>query len=243
MTWRHWLGYLGAFAGLKWLMGRYGEEAGAYVVAGLLIALLLISYLLRAHRQHAELLVAQAEPEERAQLLGAMSPAQAAALRFRLRWFDDLDLSVAPPAVEFSYPPASLWLTTLLFWGSAICAAGLLVPILRRQAVEPSTAVGLLVAAALFIFAAFGYKLGHRWAGIRLRVDCDGLTEADPSGRKTSLPWKQLVNVNYRRWAGVLEYEGLAGQRICVGTTLINFAHFVQLTLIHRHQAPAVGAA
>ena len=65
MTWRHWLGYLGAFAGLKWLMGRYGEEAGAYVVAGLLIALLLISYLLRAHRQHAELLVAQAEPEER----------------------------------------------------------------------------------------------------------------------------------------------------------------------------------
>jgi YD repeat-containing protein len=243
MTWRHWLGLLGAFATLKWVMGRYGEDVGAYVVVGLLAAILLIGYLLHAHRQHMELTVAQAEPEERARLLAALPPAQAAALRFSVNSLDDLDTSAAPPAVEFSYPPASRGLTRILFWASVLCTVGLLLPILGGGPLERSTAIGLIASAGVFIVAALGYKLGHRWAGLTVRVDAEGLTETDPTGQETQLPWNQLARVTYRRWSGVVEYEGSGGQQIRVGTTLIDFAYFVQLTLIHRFRASRLGAA
>ncbi len=76
-----------------------------------------------------------------------------------------------------------------------------------------------------------------------MRVVSNGLTETDAGGRLTHLPWNQLEKVTHRRWSSVLEYEGITGQRIRIGTTLIDFAHFVQLTLIHRYRASAQGAA
>jgi hypothetical protein len=243
MTWRHWLGFFGAFAALKWIMGHYGEEAGAYVVLGLLAAVMVVAYVLHAHRQHTEVAVAQAEPEERARLLADLPPGRAAALRFSMRSFEDIDPSIEPPVAEFSYLPASRGLTTVLFWTSAVCGAGLLLPLLRSQVADSGTAVALVIAAALFILAARGYQVGHRGAGVRVRVDADGLTESAAAGGTTHLPWTQLAKVTYRRWSGILEYEGTSGQRIRIGTTLIDFAHFVQLTLVHRYRASLRGGA
>jgi hypothetical protein len=131
VTWRHWLGYLAAFAGLKWLMGRYGDDAGAYVVAGLAVVILVTAYLRHASKQHSERMILQAEPDERARLPSALPAAEAAKIRIGMRSFDDIDLGAAPLPVEFSYPAASRRLTALLFWASAVCAAGMLVPIVR----------------------------------------------------------------------------------------------------------------
>jgi Bacterial PH domain len=243
MTWRYWLGFFAAFAALKWIMGRYGEDAGAYVVVALLVAVLVIAYLLHAHRQHTELTIAQAVPEERAQLLAGLAPGRAAAIRFAMRSFEDIDLSTVPPNAEFAYPPASRRLSAALFWASALCAAGLLLPILRGRVSDLAAGIGLLVTAVLFIVAALGYQRGNRWAGVKVRVDSEGLTEETPSGATTHLPWVQLANVRFRRWAGSLEYEGITGERIRVATTLIDFAHFAELTLVHRYRTSMRGAA
>jgi hypothetical protein len=242
MTWRHWLGYLVAFAGLKWIMGHCGDAAGAYVVAGLSVVILVTAYLRHASKQHSELMILQAEPDERARLLSALPAAEAATIRIGLRSFEDIDLAAAPPPVEFSYPAASRGLTALLFWASALCAAGMLVPIVRGTVLD-WIAAGILIALALVFFvAALGYQLGGRWAGIKVRVDAEGVTEMGPHGSK-QVRWTELRAVSYRRWPGALCYEGLEGQQIQVGGTLIDFAHFVELTLIHRYRASLLGAA
>jgi hypothetical protein len=243
MTWRHWLGFFAAFAALKWVMSRYGEDAGAYVVAALLVTVLVIAYLLHAHRQHTELTIEQADPEERARLLAGLAPERAAAIRFAMRSFEDIDLSAVPPTAEFSYPPASRRLSSALFWASALCAAGLLLPVLRGRVSDQAAGIGLLATAVLFIVAALGYQKGNRWAGVKVRVDSEGLTEENVSGATTHLPWVQLANVRSRRWAGTLEFEGVTGQRIHVATTLVDFAHFAELTLVHRYRTSMRGAA
>lgn len=242
MTWRYWLGFLVAFAALKWVMSHYGEEAGAYLVLGLLAAVLVIGYLIHAQKQHQEAMILQADPDERGRLLAHLPPARAAEMRFAMKSFEDVDLATAPPATEFSYPPATRTLTATLFWASAACAAGLLLPIIRGKVADQTTGAVLVAAALLFLVTAVGYRIGHRWAGVKLRVDAEGLTELGERGA-THLPWTDLATVRYRRWAGAVDYESSTGQRIEVGTSLIDFAHFVQLTLIHRYRTSLPGAA
>jgi hypothetical protein len=194
------------------------------------------------HKQHAELMILQADPEERGRLLARLAPGRAAELRFAMRLFEDIDLATAPAATEFSYLPASRRLTALVFWASAFCGAGLLVPVIRGRVIDQTSAALLIGFAALFLLSAFGYKLGHQRAGVKLRVDSDGLTAVNPDGT-THIPWNKLTGVRYRRWAGVLEYTSTGDERIEVSMTLIDFAHFVQLTLIHQYRTSLRGAA
>jgi hypothetical protein len=187
-------------------------------------------------------MILQADSAERALRLAALPPARAAEIRFATGSFEDIDLGTAPPATEFSYPAASRALTSILFWASAGCVAGSLLPIVRGRVADQTNSAILLAVALLFFLAAFGYRIGHRWAGVKLRVDSEGLTELAKPGT-THVPWADLARVKYRRWAGTIDYESSLGQRIEVGTSLIDFAHFVQLTLIHRYRASLPGTA
>jgi len=242
MTWLRWAGFLAAIAGVRWVIAHRGEEAAAYVVGILFVAVLLGAYLRHALRQHSELTVMQADPKERATMLAAMPPARAAEIRFTLRSFEDIDPSTPPPTVEFSYPIAPRRLTAALFWASALCTAGLLLPIIRGQISEWSSAVMLLVLAAIFFVTALGYRITHRWAGTRLRVGPQSLTELSPDGTHKDLAWPEIVAVRHRRWLGSLDYESSTGETIRVGLTLVDFAHFVQLALIHLHRRSGASA-
>jgi hypothetical protein len=242
MTWLRWAGFLAAIAGVRWVIAHRGEEAAAYIVGGLFVVVLLMAYLRHALRQHSELSVMQADPEERAAMLAAMPPARAAEIRLTLGSFEDIDPSIPPPMLEFTYPIAPRRLTAGLFWASALCTAGLLLPIIRGQISEWSSAVMLLVLAAIFFVTALGYRITHRWAGTRLRVGPQGLTELSPDGTQKVLAWSEIVAVRHRRWLGSLDYESSTGGTIRVGLTLIDLAHFVQLALIHLRRRSVASA-
>jgi hypothetical protein len=242
MIWLRWAGFLAAIAGVRWVIAHRGEETAAYIVGLLFAMVLLVGYLRHAHRQHAELTVMQADPEERATLLAVMPPARAAEMRMTLASFEDIDPSIVPPVTEFTYPVASPRLTVLLFWATALCTVVMLLPILRGGISDWSSAVILLVLAAIFFVAALGYRLAHRWAGTRLRVTPEGLTELPKDGTEKHILWTEIVAVRYRRWNGALEYQAAGGEQIRVGLTLRDFAHFVQLALIHLHRRSVAGA-
>jgi Bacterial PH domain len=242
MTWLRWVGFVVAVTGIRWVIAHRGEETAAYIIAVLFVLTLLVGYLRHAHRQHAELTLMQADPQERAMLLSAMPPARAAEMRFTLRSFQDIDPSIIPAATEFTYPEASAHMTAILFWASAIFTVGMLLPILRGGLSDWSSAGMLLVLAALFFVTALGYRLTHRWAGTRLRVSPDGLTELSGDGTQRHIPWPEIVAVRYRRWLGALEYQAASGEQIRVGLSLRDFAHFAQLALIHLHRTSAASA-
>src|SRR4051794_34525936 len=176
MTWLRWAAFALALIGLRWVIAHRGEDAAAYILAPLFGVVLLAAYFRHARKQHTELTIMQAEPDERAALLAAMSPARAAEVRFTLRSFADIDLSAAPSSAEFGYPVAPRRLTAVLFWAGVICTAGLLLPIIRGQADWSSTLM-LLIVAGIFFLMTLSYRITHRWTGTRLVVTEEALTE------------------------------------------------------------------
>ncbi len=227
---------------VKWLISHRGEDTAAYVLLVAFAAVMLVAYLRHTHRQNTDLAVFEADPEERADLLARLPPGQAASLRFRMGSFEDLDLAEAPPPVEFRYPEASRSFNTALFWLAVVFAAGFTWPVARGQIDDAGSAGVMLALAALMFLSALGYRATHRWAGRSLLLDEDGMTERLADGDETRLTWSELVSVQYHRWPGVVDYRDGVGQRIRVWLTLQDFAHFVELTLVHRHRRSSQGA-